>query len=242
MSEGERVVRGAVPATRVVSEFVRSSVGAKVIMALTGLVLWGFLIGHLVGNLQIFQGADAINSYGVFLHTLGHGVAVWLVRGVLAVCFVAHMVMGMRLARLNRLARPVPYAKTRRLRTSPAALWMAASGVLLLVFLVFHINQFATGLFDPAAFHVQDAQGRHDIHKMVWTAFSSPLFVVVYVVAQFVVVSHLMHGTASVWQSLGLHHGVWTPVLSNAGRAIAILILLGNVAIPLIILIAWGKP
>jgi succinate dehydrogenase / fumarate reductase cytochrome b subunit len=241
MSEGERVVRGAMPAGQVIGQFVRSSVGAKVIMAATGIVLWGFLIGHLVGNLQIFQGPEAINSYGVFLRSVGHGVVVWVVRAFLAVCFLAHLATGLRLARLNRAARPIGYARVKRLHTSPAALWMAASGVLILVFLLFHVNQFATGWFDPAAFDFKDAEGRHDIHHMVFVAFKNPLFVVIYVVAQFVVVSHLMHGTASVWQSIGFHHPVWTPVLSLLGRSIAALIFIGNVAIPLIILIAWGN-
>lgn len=242
MSEGERVVRGAMPASRVVGDFIKSSVGAKVLMALTGLVLWGFLVGHLVGNLQIFQAPDAINSYAVFLHSLGHGAALWVVRAALLGCFVLHVVMGLRLAALNRAARPIAYAKKRRLRTNPAALWMAASGVLLLVFLIFHLNHFTTGIFDPASFALKDAQGRQDVYRMVWIAFKSPVLVAIYVAAQLFVLAHLMHGTASLWQSVGLNHPVWTPVLSGLGRSVAFLIFVGNIAIPLIILIAWGKP
>lgn len=242
MSEGERVVRGALPFSRVVGDFVASSVGAKVIMALTGTVLWLFLIGHLVGNLQIFQDPGAINGYAVFLHTLGHGAALWVVRAALLGCLLAHVGMGMRLAALNRAARPIAYAKKRRMRTSPAALWMAASGVLLFAFLVFHLNHFTTGMFDPASFGLKDAEGRQDVHRMVWVAFTNPALVVLYVVAQVVVLSHLLHGTASVWQSIGVNHPVWTPVLSGVGRSIAFLIFVGNIAIPLIILIAWGKP
>ncbi|MCC7074238.1 MAG: succinate dehydrogenase cytochrome b subunit [Deltaproteobacteria bacterium] len=219
-----------------------SSVGAKVIMALTGVVLWLFLIGHLVGNLQIFQVPDAINSYAVFLHTLGHGAALWAVRASLLACLFAHVGMGLRLAALNRAARPVAYAKTRRLRTSPAALWMAASGVLLFVFLVFHLNHFTTGMFDPASFGLKDAEGRQDVYRMVRIAFSNPGLVVVYVVAQLFVFSHLLHGTASVWQSIGVNHPVWTPVLSGMGRSLALLIFLGNIAIPVIILIVGGRP
>ena len=242
MSEGERIVRGALPASRVLGEFAGSSVGAKVVMALTGIVLWGFLIGHLVGNLQVFQAPDAINSYAVFLHTLGHGAALWAVRAVLLGCLFLHIAMGLRLAAKNRAARPVQYAKKKRLRTTPAALWMAASGVLLFAFLVFHLNHFTTGLFDPASFGLRDAEGRQDVYKMVWIAFKNPIIVVVYLVSQLVVVSHLLHGTASIWQSIGVNHPVWTPVLSGVGRSIAVLILLGNLAIPLVILVAWGSP
>src|SRR3990170_3910654 len=115
MSEGERVVRGALPAGRLVGDFVRSSVGAKVIMAATGVVLWGFVLGHLVGNLQIFQAPDAINSYAVFLHTFVHGAALWVVRAALLGCLLAHIAMGLRLTALNRAARPIAYAKKKRL-------------------------------------------------------------------------------------------------------------------------------
>ena len=242
MSDGERSVRGALPATRVVGDFLRSSIGAKVVMAITGVVLWGFLIGHLVGNLQIFQAPDAINSYAVFLHTLGHGAVLWVVRAALLGCLFLHVVTGLRLAALNRAARPIPYAKKKRLRTSPAALWMAVSGVLLFAFLVFHLNHFTTGMFDPESFGLKDAEGRQDVYKMVWIAFKNPALVVVYLLSQFIVLSHLLHGSASLWQSIGMNHPVWTPVLSGVGRSIALLIFLGNLAIPLIILIAWGTP
>lgn len=242
MSDGERVVRGALPAGKLVSDFVMSSVGAKVLMALTGVVLWVFVIGHVVGNLQMFQTPDAINSYAVFLHTLGHGVALWAVRAALLGCLLVHVAIGMRLAALNRAARPIAYAKNRRLRTTPAALWMAVSGVLLLVFLVFHLSHFTVGLVEPSSFGLKDAEGRMDVYTMVWVAFKQPLLVVTYVVAQLFVLSHLMHGTASLWQSIGVNHPVWTPVLSVVGKAIALLIFLGSIAIPVVILIAWGKP
>ncbi|MBI1947470.1 MAG: succinate dehydrogenase cytochrome b subunit [Deltaproteobacteria bacterium] len=242
MSDGERVVRGALPVGRLVGDFLGSSVGAKVIMALTGVVLWSFLIGHLVGNLQIFQAPDAINGYAVFLHTVGHGAALWLVRAALLGCLLAHIAMGMRLTALNRAARPIAYAKKKRLRTTPAALWMAASGVLLFMFLAFHLAHFTIGLVDPSSFGLKDAEGQMDVYKMVWIAFKNPVVVVTYVVAQFFVLSHLMHGTASLWQSIGVNHGVWTPVLSGVGKAIALFIFVGNLAIPVVILIAWGKP
>lgn len=242
MSDGERIVRGALPASRAIGDFMASSVGAKVVMAITGVALWVFVIGHLVGNLQIFQAPDAINSYAVFLHTLAHGAALWAVRAVLAGCLVLHIAMGMRLAAINRAARPVPYARKKRLRTSPAALWMAASGLLLLAFLVFHLAHFTVGLIDPSAFALHDAEGRTDVYRMMWIAFKNPVLVVLYLAAQPVVLAHLMHGAASVWQSIGVNHPVWTPVLSGVGRSVALFIFLGNVAIPLVILVGWGNP
>src|SRR5688572_33446982 len=137
MAEGERVVRGALPVHVVVLSFLRSSVGAKVIMAVTGLGLWTFVIAHLAGNLQIFdRSGEMINAYGVFLRETGHGTVLWILRGLLLLAFVAHIFFGIRLAMLNRAARgPVNYERKQRMRTSPWALVMAPTGLLVLVFL-----------------------------------------------------------------------------------------------------------
>jgi succinate dehydrogenase / fumarate reductase cytochrome b subunit len=238
MSEGERVVRGAQSPVEVTLGFLRSSVGAKVIMALTGLVLWGFVIGHLVGNLQVFQGPEPLNAYGEMLHTLGHGAAIWIVRAVLLVVVVSHIFFGLRLARLNRAARgPVGYRMKKPMRTNAAALTMAASGILILAFIVFHLFHFTIG--GITALPPLDDKNRTDVFTMVFTAFKTPWIVVVYVVGQSLLLSHLMHGTVSLWQSLGLHHPVWTPALKVIGRTLGILIFAGNIGIPLAIFLFW---
>lgn len=243
MAEGDRVVRGGVPAPTIVLDFMRSSVGAKIIMALTGLGLWVFLIGHLLGNLQMFQGPDAINQYGVFLRELLHGAAIWVVRAGLIVVFVVHIAMGVRLAALNRAARgPVQYQKKKALRTTFASLTMASSGFFMLAFLVFHLGHFTWGIVDEQAFALKDSKDRHDIFRMLWVAFKNPSLVAIYIVGQGIVLAHLFHGTVSLWQSMGLHHGSWSPALRVAGRAIAALIFIGNVTIPLAIFFLWGNP
>src|SRR5262245_8066936 len=128
------------PAASVVVGFLLSSVGAKAIMAVTGFGLWAFVIVHLLGNLQIFQGPTAINEYGVWLRALGHGSFVWVMRAGLVACFALHIAFAVRLVRLNAAARGIqPYAKKQRLRTTPAALSMALSGFLILAFLIFHL-------------------------------------------------------------------------------------------------------
>lgn len=236
MAEGERVVRGAPPASSVFLEFLRSSVGAKVIMALTGFALWAFVIVHLVGNLQIFQGAEAINSYGVFLRDLGHGAVVWAARGGLILAFVAHIATGIRLAALNRAARPVAYRQRKNLRTNMAATTMLSSGALLVVFLVFHLSHTTWGLVLPEFFTtttLKDGREAHDIFHMMHKGFHQPWVVVVYLAGQIVLLSHLIHGTRSLWQSLGIHHVVWSPVLSIGGRSIAALIVVLNVSMPI---------
>jgi succinate dehydrogenase / fumarate reductase cytochrome b subunit len=237
MSEGERVVRGAKSPVEVTLDFLGSSVGAKVVMALTGLLLWGFVIGHLVGNLQVFQGAEPLNAYGEMLHNLGHGAAIWVVRAVLLSALAAHIFFGLRLAARNRAARgPVGYRKKQPMRTNAAALTMAASGLLILGFIVFHLLHFTVGGISEIP---HEASGRIDVFKMVFTAFKTPWVVVVYVVGQSFLLSHLMHGTASLWQSIGLHHPVWTPALRTIGRTLGVLIFAGNIGIPLAIFLFW---
>jgi succinate dehydrogenase / fumarate reductase cytochrome b subunit len=237
MSEGERVVRGAKSPIEVTLDFLRSSVGAKVVMALTGLLLWGFVIGHLVGNLQVFQGREPLNAYGELLHSLGHGAALWVVRAVLLSALVAHIGFGLRLAAANRAARgPVGYRKKKAMRTNVAALTMAASGLLILGFIVFHLLHFTIG---GIAEIPREASGRVDVFGMVVTAFKTPWVVAVYVIGQTFLLSHLLHGTASLWQSMGLQHPVWTPALATVGRALGALIFVGNIGIPLAIFLFW---
>jgi succinate dehydrogenase / fumarate reductase cytochrome b subunit len=236
VAEGERVVRGGLPASTVVMAFLRSSVGAKVIMGLTGIGLWGFIIVHLAGNLQIFQGAEAINHYGVWLRELGHGVFVWVARAGLVALFALHIFFGIRLAAKNRGARPVRYHAHKKLRTNVAASSMAVTGVLIFVFLVFHLAHTTWGLVLPDFFtetKLEDGTPAHDIYSMMGKGFQQPWLVIVYLIGQIILLSHLIHGTASLWQSIGFHHVVWTPVVSIAGRAIAAIIVVLNVSMPL---------
>lgn len=239
MSDGERVIRGSKSPLEVLLLFVNSSVGAKVIMGLTGLVLWGFVLGHMVGNLQVFQGRETLNAYGEFLHSLGHGAGLWAVRAVLIAVVVSHIFFGLKLARMNRLARGPEYRMKKQRRTNLASLTMAVSGLVILGFVIFHLLHFTTGSIQPEFYHADD-KGRHDVFDMVVQGFKTPWIVAIYVVGQVVLLSHLVHGTVSLWQSLGFHHGVWTPALKVVGRALAILIVAGNLAIPLAILLFWN--
>jgi succinate dehydrogenase / fumarate reductase cytochrome b subunit len=201
MAEGERVVRGAMPASSVVRQFLLSSVGAKVIMALTGLGLWAFIIIHIIGNLQLFQGPEAINGYGVWLRSLGHGTFVWVARAGLALCFVVHIVFGIRLAAKNRGARPIRYQKHRLMRSNVAATSMAVSGILILTFLVFHLAHTTWGLVLPTLSTettLKDGTPAHDIYTMMSQGFRQWWLVVIYIAGQVILLSHLFHGTASL--------------------------------------------
>jgi succinate dehydrogenase / fumarate reductase, cytochrome b subunit len=240
----EVVVRTAGPSpVKVLWDFALSSIGAKVIMALTGVALWIFLVAHLAGNALVMTGTpDAINAYGVDLRAFLHGSFVWVARAGLLASFVLHVWSGLRLASLNRKARPKGYGKKRSVRTNIAALTMATSGILIFVFLIVHLLHFTFGAILPSSFALTDAQGRHDIFKMVWTSFKMPSVVAFYVVSQVLVLGHLYHGAVSVWQSLGLHHKVWSFGLRVVGQTIVALIIAGNLAIPLAILLTWPNP
>lgn len=236
MSEGERVIRGGLPASTVIAGFLRSSVGAKVIMALTGIGLWGFVIAHLVGNLQVFQGPEAINHYGVWLREIGHGSFVWILRAGLFAIFVLHIFFGIRLAAKNRGARPIGYRKQKLLASNVAATSMAVTGTFILVFLLFHLAHTTWGFVLPEYFTattLKDGTPAHDIYAMMGRGFQQPWLVVVYLMGQIILLAHLIHGTANLWQSLGWHHTVWSPVASGAGRAIAAVIVVLNISMPL---------
>ena len=246
MSDGESIKKEPLPSSRLVLDFLQSSVGAKVIMAITGLALWAFVIVHLIGNLQIFQGADAINHYGVFLRELGHGTLVWIARAGLVLAFVFHIAFGLRLAAKNRAARPVAYRQKKRMRTSAAAMSMAVTGLLVLAFIFFHLSHTTWGLVLPEYFVTtpkttfENGTPAHDIYFMMVKGFSHPWVVVIYVAGQLILFSHLFHGTASLWQSLGWHHPTWSPALGLFSRAIAAVIVLMNISMPIALYFRGG--
>jgi len=140
--------------------YVRSSVGAKQIMALTGLGLVLFALVHMLGHLGMFSGRDAYNSYAHMLQNLG--ALKWLARAGLLGIVVVHIIVGLSLARANAAARPQKYTMQRYRRTSFAARTMALTGLVVLAFLVYHLMHFTFGIIQPDAFHHLDDKGRYD--------------------------------------------------------------------------------
>lgn len=212
--------------------YVRSSVGAKHIVAVSGLGLILFLIAHLVGNLQVFLGPEAMNAYGVWLRELGHGAAIWLVRGGLIAIFVIHIAMTMRLAVLNRAARPVGYHKRKSLTTKWYSRSMAWTGLLIFAFVVYHLLHFTYGLVLSDNFHLQDPQGRHDVYRMLVLGFQEVPVTLSYVIAMALLCAHLAHGTPSWFQSLGWKHPKYDALIRQGGKAFALLLFIGYVSIP----------
>lgn len=210
----------------------RSSVGAKAVMAVTGVLLLLFVLAHMVGNLQVFSGREQLNAYAAFLK--GLGPVLWALRLGLLACLVLHVWAATVVTRRNRAARPIEYQQKQDRVTTYAARTMVWSGILVLAFVVYHLLHFTLGIYDPAgAFDGRDAQGRPDVYGMVIAGFQNVPTTIAYVVAQVILCVHIHHGASSLAQSLGARgrrNRRWTDLL---GPGLAGLILLGNLSMPL---------
>jgi succinate dehydrogenase / fumarate reductase cytochrome b subunit len=200
-------------------------------MAVSGLRLLGYVFMHLLGNLSLFLGPQLINAYAVKLHSLGPGL--WVARIVLLVAVVLHIVTSIRLTIENRLARPVGYHHPATIETTYAARTMAFSGIIILAFIMYHILHFTVGIIDPKIAALKDAQGHHDVYSMVVLSFKNPWVAASYLVAVFLLCSHLSHGISSFFQSLGWADESSIPFLQKAGKIVALLLFLGYASIPL---------
>lgn len=212
----------------------RFTIGAKALMAVTGVVLLLFVLGHMVGNLQVFAGQEQLNAYAAFLKGLGPGL--WLMRLVLLACLLLHVWAAVLVVRRNRAARPVAYAVKVDQVTSYAARTMIWSGVLVLAFVIYHLLHFTIGAYDPAgSFGRLDAAGRPDVYGMVIAGFRHVPTTVTYVIAQVLLCMHIHHGASSLVQSLGLRTRLTARCADRIGPALAIVILTGNLSMPLAI-------
>ncbi len=216
------------------SSYVRSSIGAKHVMALTGLGLVLFAIVHMIGHLGMFSGQDAYNSYAHFLQGLG-GLK-WAARGGLLAIFVVHLATGIRLATLNRAARPVPYAVYRPVRSTAASRTMALTGLTILAFVIYHLLHFTLGQVQPAYFHQLDELGRYDAYSMFVRGFQNVGIYASYTVAMLLLALHLGHGASSWLQSLGLRHPKYSPTLDKLGPALSFILFIGYMAPPTAVL------
>lgn len=211
------------------------------LVAVTGVVLLGFIIGHLLGNLQIFLGPDWINSYAEHLQNLGP--LLWLIRIFLLVNVVAHIYYTIRLTIANRRARPNAYAQKGYVKATYASRYMWLSGLVVLAFIIYHIAHFTLVVADPRLAALKpDALHRHDVYSMMVYGFRNVVVSAFYVLAMFLLMLHLTHGASSFFQSLGWNDKRLTPRLARAGRIFAWLIFLGYTSIPVAVLLGWVQP
>lgn len=219
--------------------FYGTTLGKKAVMAVTGILFWGFVLAHMIGNLKVFTGADGFNHYADWLRELGypglpHSGALWIVRIVLVLALAFHVHATWTLTLLNRRARRHDYARRRVQEASFASRTMRWSGVALLIFIVYHILHFTTG----QAHHdfqapVETAEGvRHLAYQNLTSAFEIGWVALIYVVAMTLLGMHLYHGLWSLFQSLGWNH----PRFNHWRRAFAVtfalVISLGFILVP----------
>jgi succinate dehydrogenase / fumarate reductase cytochrome b subunit len=223
-----------------IAAFHRSSVGRKMIVAVTGVVLILFVVGHLLGNLQIFLGPEWINGYAEHLRDLGP--LLWMIRGFLLIVVIAHIYYTIRLAVENRQARPERYRRRDIVKATLASRSMVLSGLVLLAFIIYHLLHFTVRTTDPRfAALPKDPLGHYDVYSMMILGFQSPLVSGFYILGMFLLALHLSHGSSSFFQSLGLNNQKLTPRLALAGRVFAWLLFIGYSAIPVAVLLGWVK-
>ncbi len=213
--------------------------GRKSVMAVTGLLLFGFVIIHMIGNLQLFLGQDALNDYAK--HLVEMPLLLWPARVVLLAILVTHIFVSMSLAKENRVARPVRYTQGATIQASYASRTMVMSGIIIFLFIVYHLLHFTFGKIQPQFYDQLDAEGRKDVYGMIVYGFQNIYVSGAYVTAMAVLCFHLSHGLQSLFQSLGLRSNALAPLLKKMAVGLSLFIFIGNTSIPLSILLGFVR-
>lgn len=219
-----------------VLSFYRTSIGKKVVMAVTGLIGVGFVIGHMLGNLQIYLGAEALNKYAAFLKSTGELLVV--VRVVLLTAVILHIIAAVQLTIENRKSRPQRYVKKQHIESTFASRTMRYGGVILLLFIIYHILHFTIGKAPggPQPFDV------HNVYNNVVYGFQNLWVSLFYILAMLALGLHMAHGVWSLFQTLGLNNRRFNRLLRNAALGIGTLLFLGNISIPIAVLVGFLEP
>jgi succinate dehydrogenase / fumarate reductase, cytochrome b subunit len=217
-------------ATQKTLTFSDTTIGKKAVLAVSGVILFGFVIQHMLGNLQVFLGPDVYNHYAESVKS--NPALVWSVRGLLLLALITHVVLVVQLYARSLAARPVAYRVKKNIATSYAGATMKYSGPALLLYILFHLAHFtAPGLslgdheFSPV-----------DVYGNFVASFQLPWVTLLYVTANLLLGMHLYHGGFSLLQSLGLNHPRYNKRARLGARAFALLVTTGNVAMPLSVL------
>ena len=221
--------------------FYEAPIGKKAVMAATGIVLFGYVVGHLLGNLQIYSSnPDQINNYAAFLHNPSNAVALWGIRAFLLLSVSLHIIAATQLWLQNRAARPIGYYKKDDVPASYAARTMIWSGPIIGAFVVFHILHLTAGSV-VALKDINDNPATPDVRANVIAGFQHPAIAAFYIVAMLLLCLHLYHGVWSMFQSAGVSHPRYTPWLKRIAAICALLIAIGNISIPVAALAGWLK-
>jgi len=222
----------------------RSSIGKKAIMAVSGLIGIGFLVLHMYGNLKIFEGPEYFNAYAAGLRSLGaplfgYSHLLWIARLVLLAAVILHVVMAYQLTRQDLGGRPrrIRYAVKKDVQATYASRTMRWGGVLLLLFIIYHILNLTLGVvgYGPGGYRAEDTEGFHAYENVI-NAFSNPLATIFYVIAMLSLGLHLYHGFWSMFQTLGLNNYRTDRILRIGAGVVAVVLTLGFIAVPLAVL------
>lgn len=225
----------AVPIQPPQKAFTKSSIGRKVLMAITGPILFAFLVGHMIGNLQIFIGQDQLNTYAQTLKDLPY--LTYTVRVLMLVVLIIHVWNAVRLYFENRASRPIKYVINNTVQASLASRTQFWTGLGVFLYVVYHLLHFTFIVTNPRYAHLTDAAGRHDVYSMVVLGFQNYLISGVYIVAMFLVAYHLSHAIFSFLQTLGLNNPRVQTTLKRIAYAIAVVIFIGYVSMPVAVLV-----
>ncbi len=227
-----------------VLSFLKSTILSKVVMALTGLILVLFIVGHTIGNLQIFLGAEVFNTYAAFLQGLGE--LLWAIRGGLLIALALHIFTSIRLKMLNNGAKPQAYKVKKYVKSTLGGRTMIWTGLMIFAFLVYHILHFTSGVVQPEYFHFVENYGpngmfeRHDVFAMVIKGFQEPLVSGFYILGVILLGFHLSHAVQSMFQTLGLNNPKYFGTIEKASVAFGAIIALALISIPVSILLGFG--
>ena len=213
-----------------VTTFWRSTVGKKIVMAVTGAIGWGYLIAHMAGNLLVFRGAAKIDAYAGFLKS--NLSLLWTVRSILFVAVIAHIVAAFQLARISQKSRPIGYKRWRPVGSDFASRTMRWTGPIVGIFIVYHLLHFTLGTVHPD-FHAGQVYHNITTGFRVWYASAF------YIVAMLALFGHLYHGTWSMFQSVGINHPKYNRLVRTLATIISVLIVLGFISIPVAVLLGF---
>jgi len=207
--------------------FLSSTLGKKILMAVTGIILFGFVVGHMLGNLQIYLGEERLNHYAELLQA--NKPFLWTFRSVMLFCVGVHIIAAVQVWLRNRAARPVKYKVFRPPAVDYAARTMVWSGPILALFITYHLLDFTVGTANPNFV-------RGEVFQNVVASFSNPLIAIFYMAANLLLAFHLYHGLWSLFQTFGWDHARFGWVRRALAVVFSVLIGAGNISIPLAVL------
>jgi succinate dehydrogenase / fumarate reductase cytochrome b subunit len=203
-------------------------------MAVTGVILFGFVLGHLAGNLTVYLGPEALNGYAVLLRQFLHGAGLWIARAVLLLSVILHIWSATSLTLTSRAARPVGYRERQWVESTYASRTMRWSGVIIFFFVIYHLLHFTFGTVHPSF-----VEG--DVYHNFVTGFQSVPVSIAYIVAMIFLGLHLRHGVWSMFQTLGVSHPRYIRWAHVGAWIFALIVVVGNCSFPIAVLAGFVK-